>query len=60
MSNYIGLTGFDFIEFGSKDPEALVKLFKKLGFSKTRRNEELNIDYYNQGDIHFLCTRNPE
>ena len=60
MSNYIGLTGFDFIEFGSKDPEALVKLFKKLGFSKTRRNEELNIDYYNQGDIHFLINRNPE
>ena len=60
MNNYIGLTGFDFIEFGSKDPEALVKLFKKLGFSKTKRNEELNIDYYNQGDIHFLLNRNPE
>ena len=59
-NNYIGLTGFDFIEFGSKsslDPAELVKLFKKLGFSKTRRNEELNIDYYEQGDIHFLLNR---
>ena len=45
-NNYIGLTGFDFIEFGSKKPEELVKLFKKLGFSKTRHNAELNIDYY--------------
>lgn len=52
--NPVGITGFDFIEFASPQPEALHDLFLKLGFSRLKRHKELKIDYYRQNDIHFF------
>lgn len=58
-NNPVGILGFEFVEFASSEPEALKKLFKDLGFSLTKTHSKLAIDYYNQGDIHFLVNREP-
>lgn len=57
--NPVGILGFEFCEFASPSPENLNKLFKDLGFSKTKTQKEQSIDYYNQGDIHFLVNKDP-
>lgn len=57
--NYVGITGFDFIEFASPQPQALHELFMKLGFSRIKRHSEKAVDYYKQNDIHFLVNQDP-
>lgn len=58
-NNPVGILGFEFVEFSSPNPEALRVLFKDLGFSMTMTHSRHAIDYYNQGDIHFLVNREP-
>lgn len=60
VQNHIGLTGFEFIEFASPNPEALHKLFLSMGFSRLKRHKTKNIDYYRQNDIHFLLNKEPQ
>lgn len=57
--NPVGILGFEFIEFSSPDPAALQELFKELGFSKLKKHTTSAIDYYRQGDIHFLVNSQP-
>lgn len=57
--NYLGITGFDFVEFASPNPEALHQLFMSMGFSRLKRHKTKKIDYYRQHDIHFLINREP-
>ncbi len=57
--NYVGITGFDFIEFTSPDPKALHELFLKLGCSRLKHHKQKNVDYYRQNDIHFLVNQEP-
>jgi 4-hydroxyphenylpyruvate dioxygenase len=57
--NPVGILGFEFVEFSSQDPQKFEKLFTDLGFSKTHRHIENIIDYYRQGDIHFLVNTTP-
>lgn len=59
VNNPTGITGFDFIEFSSQDPEKLHSLFLKLGFSRLKRHKSKKIDYYRQNDIHFLINAEP-
>jgi 4-hydroxyphenylpyruvate dioxygenase len=59
VNNPTGITGFDFIEFSSKQPEKLHELFTKLGFSHLKRHKTKKIDYYKQNDIHFLLNTEP-
>lgn len=59
VNNPTGITGFDFIEFSSKQPEKLHELFIKLGFSRLKRHKTKKIDYYKQNDIHFLVNTEP-
>lgn len=58
-TNPVGLRGIDFVEFASPDPEALDRLFRAFGFSKTRRHASKQIDLYEQHDIVFLLNREP-
>jgi len=58
-NNPVGICGFEFVEFASPNPNELKKLFKSLGFSLTKTHASKAIDYYNQGDIHFLVNREP-
>ncbi|MCX6123781.1 MAG: 4-hydroxyphenylpyruvate dioxygenase, partial [Proteobacteria bacterium] len=48
------ILGFEFIEFSAESPDKIHKLFTELGFSKLMRHAEMAVDYYRQGDIHFL------
>lgn len=57
--NPVGIKGFEFVEFASPDPDALKALFKDLGFSLTKSHESRPLDYFNQGDIHFIINRDP-
>jgi len=57
--NPIGLTGIEFVEFASPEPEKLDALFKAFGFSKVKRHTHKKIDYYRQNDIHFLINQEP-
>lgn len=57
--NPVGITGFDFVEFGTPEPEKLHQLFTTLGFSKTKVHQEKKISYYNQNDIHFFLNEEP-
>ncbi len=59
VNNPTGITGFDFIEFSSKQPEKLHELFTKLGFSRIKQHKTKKIDYYKQNDIHFLVNKDP-
>jgi 4-hydroxyphenylpyruvate dioxygenase len=54
VNNPIGLQGIEFVEYSSANSQYLDKLFKEFGFSKTLKHTSMNIDYYNQNDIHFL------
>lgn len=53
-NNPIGLQGIEFIEFSTRSPETIEKLFYAFGFSKLMRHSTRNVNYYNQNDIHFL------
>jgi 4-hydroxyphenylpyruvate dioxygenase len=57
--NPVGIQGFDFIEFGTLEPEKMDALFKMLGFSKLKRHKSKKIDYYRQNDIHFFVNHEP-
>lgn len=59
VNNPVGIKGFEFVEFASPRPDELKAIFKDLGFSLTKTHESSPIDYYNQGDIHFLVNRDP-
>jgi 4-hydroxyphenylpyruvate dioxygenase len=58
-NNPVEILGFEFVEFAAPNPESLKTLFKDLGFSLTKTHTKKAIDYYNQGDIHFLVNREP-
>lgn len=60
MKNPCGLDGIEFIEFSSPEPEKLHNLFLAFGFSKLMTHESKKIDYYKQGDIHFLLNKQGE
>ncbi len=53
-ANDLGLDGIEFAEFTSPNSQQLEDLFLAFGFSKVLQHESKNVDYYNQGDIHFL------
>jgi len=57
--NPIGLDGFEFVEFTGPDPEALARLFAKLGFTHVGNHRRKAIRHYCQGDIHFLLNMEP-
>lgn len=57
MANDLGLSGLDFIEFASPNPQQLEDLFLAFGFSKTKKHQQRQIEYFNQNDIHFFLNR---
>lgn len=55
--NPLKLCGIEFIEFASPDSDFMEQVFYGFGFSKTKKFKGLDIDYFNQNDIHFLLNR---
>lgn len=52
--NPLGVSGFEFVEFASPEPEKLHTLFQRLGFSAVARHREFDITLYRQGHVNFL------
>lgn len=57
--NPIGLNGFEFVEFTSPAPEAMVALVEKLGFTAYARHPTKALVRYKQGDINLLINQEP-
>jgi len=60
MDNFIGLDGFEFVEFTGPDPDALADLFEKLGFTHVATHRSKDVRRFTQGDINFLLNFEPE
>lgn len=54
IENPLGLDGIEFIEFSSRNPDALHRIFTEFGFSKTMQHKSKAVDYYQQNDIRIL------
>lgn len=52
--NPTGLKGIEFVEYCSKDPDMLYKLFKEFGFSRISNSEGNELVFYKQNDINFI------
>lgn len=59
MENPMGTDGFEFVEYASKEPEKLAKLFESLGFTAVARHRRKNVTLYRQGDINFILNAQP-
>jgi 4-hydroxyphenylpyruvate dioxygenase len=57
LENPMGLAGFEFVEFASREPGVLEPLFEKLGFSLVARHRSKDVDLYRQGNINFVVNR---
>jgi len=52
--NFMGLDGFEFVEFTGPDPDALAALFEAMGFAHVADHRSKPVRRYVQGDINFL------
>ena len=52
--NFMGLDGFEFVEFTGPDPAALAALFEAMGFTHVATHRSKDVRRYAQGDINFL------
>jgi len=57
--NPVGLLGIEFIEYSGPDSAQISNIFRGLGFSRLLRHADMPIDYWRQGDIHFLVNTTP-
>ncbi|MGC1305080.1 MAG: 4-hydroxyphenylpyruvate dioxygenase [Caulobacteraceae bacterium] len=57
--NFLGLDGFEFVEFTSPDPDRMIGLLEQLGFVAASRHRERDIVRYKQGRINLLVNRTP-
>ena len=58
--NPMGTAGFEFVEYASKEPEKLAKLFESLGFTAVAKHRRKNVTLYRQGDINFILNAEPD
>jgi len=58
-NNPVGLDGIEFIEYSGPDASMLDRLFIEFGFSRTMQHKSRKVNYYNQGDIHFIVNTEP-
>ncbi|MBS0295198.1 MAG: 4-hydroxyphenylpyruvate dioxygenase [Proteobacteria bacterium] len=59
IDNPLGVDGFEFVEFTSPDPDRMVGLLEKLGFTAYAKHPTRDIVRYKQGDITMLVNREP-
>ena len=58
-ANPMGTDGFEFVEYASKEPEQLARLFESLGFTAVAKHRRKNVTLYRQGDINFILNAEP-
>ena len=58
--NPMGTDGFEFIEYAAPDPEAMDRMFERLGFVAVARHRRKKVTLYRQGQINFILNAEPE
>jgi len=53
-ANPAGTNGFEFVEFGHPDPQALATLFSRMGYEPVARHRTRDITVWRQGDINYV------
>ncbi|MEX2614593.1 MAG: 4-hydroxyphenylpyruvate dioxygenase [Alphaproteobacteria bacterium] len=59
FDNPMGLNGFEFVEFASRQPNVLEPVFEMLGFSKIATHRSKRVSLYRQGGINFIVNSEP-
>ncbi|HEX4194856.1 MAG TPA: 4-hydroxyphenylpyruvate dioxygenase, partial [Stellaceae bacterium] len=57
--NPMGTDGFEFVEYGAPDPQALARHFEAMGFTAIAKHRAKDVTLYRQGDINFLLNAEP-
>lgn len=57
FENPMGTDGFEFVEYASKEPAKLEKLFKDLGFVEVAKHKSKNVTLWRQGGINFILNK---
>ena len=58
--NPLGTDGFEFIEYAAPDPDALGRLFERMGFTAIAKHRAKNVLLYRQGGVNFLVNAEPD
>ncbi|MGI9481698.1 MAG: 4-hydroxyphenylpyruvate dioxygenase [Hyphomicrobiales bacterium] len=59
-ANPAGTNGFAFVEFAHPEPEKLAELFTSMGFAPTAHHKSRDITLWQQGDVTYVVTAEPE
>ena len=59
FENPLCTDGFEFVEFTSRQPEAVALLLTQFGFVEVGRHRHKAVSHYRQGDINFILNREP-
>ncbi|HTW74149.1 MAG TPA: 4-hydroxyphenylpyruvate dioxygenase [Steroidobacteraceae bacterium] len=57
--NPLGTDGFEFVEYTSREPQTLSRLFESMGFTAVARHRSKNVLRYQQGSINFILNMEP-
>lgn len=58
--NPLGMAGLEFVEFASREPDALARRFEQLGFKAIARHVSKAVTLYRQGPMNFLVNAQPD
>lgn len=58
--NPAGTDGFEFVEFAHPEPQELRDLFQRMGFALAARHKTRAIELWQQGDITYVLTDDPQ
>jgi len=58
--NPMGTDGFEFIEYAAPDPDAMGRMFERLGFTAVARHRRKKVTLYRQGEINFVLNAEPD
>jgi 4-hydroxyphenylpyruvate dioxygenase len=59
IENPMATDGFEFVEYGAPDPQALARHFEAMGFTAIAKHRAKDVTLYRQGDINFLLNAEP-
>jgi 4-hydroxyphenylpyruvate dioxygenase len=59
-ANPAGTDGFEFVEYAADDPQALARLFRRMGFEAVARHRSKDVTLFRQGDINFIVNAEPK
>ncbi len=60
QDNIMGLDGFEFVEFASPNPEAIIQFLETLGFTIVAKHRSKQVMLLRQGNINFIVNQEPD